>query len=151
LARNALLLAAMPVFAAGSCGHNKVRHIQHAQLQKVHGEDYELAHQLYEQRRKAGPATAVSSNGHSTARRLHASTATKQPTTRLQKLLQDNQASTLRIQPVYQLEESFLSAQQSAQVRDVLVPGAIKILQQYIKVGVQQVLLDTVLNLQPAN
>ncbi len=118
------------MFAAGSCGHNKVRHLQHAQLLKVHGEEYALAHQLYQQQREQGPGSA----GNTVARRLHASTAVKQPTTRLQKLLQDNQASTLRITPVYQMESSFLNAQQLAQVRDVLVPGAIKVLQQYIKV-----------------
>jgi hypothetical protein len=114
-----------------------VRHLQHAQLQKVHGEEYVAAHQLYQQRREQGgsPATAGSSNGRTTARRLQAIKAAAQPSTRLQKLLQENQASTLRIQPVYQLEGGSLSAQQAAQVKDVLVPGAIKVLQQYVKVG----------------
>lgn len=118
------------VCAAGSCGHNKVRHLQHAQLLKVHGDDFGLAHQQYQQRRQQGPTR----DGNTVARRLHASTEVKQPSTRLQKLLQDNQASTLRITPVYQLDGSHLNSQQSAQLRDVLVPGAVKVLQQYIKV-----------------
>lgn len=124
-----------PHAGGASCGHNQVRHLQHAQLQKVHGEEYDAAHQLYQQRREQGPATAGSSSGRTTARRLHASTAAAQPTTRLQKLLQENQASTLRIQPVFQLQGGSLTAQQAAQVKDVLVPGAIKVLQQYVKVG----------------
>jgi hypothetical protein len=122
---------------AHSCGHNKVRHLQHEQLQKVHGEEYTQAQELYlqlRQQRGAGTAGTSSSSGSSVARRLHAIKATKQPSTRLQKLLQENQASTLRIQPVFQMDGGYLTAQQASQVQDVLVPGAIKVLQQYIKV-----------------
>lgn len=113
-----------------------MRHLQHEQLQKVHGEEYTQAQELYlqlRQQRDVGTA-GTSSSGSSIARRLHAIKATKQPSTRLQKLLQENQASTLRIQPVFQMDGGYLTAQQTSQVQDVLVPGAIKVLQQYIKV-----------------
>lgn len=118
--------------AAASCGHNAVRHLQHAQLEKVHGEAYTEAHELYQQRRQD---QSGSTSGSAFARRLQAAKATAQPQSRLQKLLQENQASTLRIQPVYQMDGSYMSAAQQAQVRDVLIPGAIKVLQQYIKVS----------------
>lgn len=94
----------------------------------MHGEEYEQAHHIYrEQRQQQGPSSGA-------ARLLQAVKARQEPNSRLQKLLQDNQASTLRIQPVYQLDGGYLSSQQAAQVRDVLVPGAIRVLQQYIKV-----------------
>lgn len=53
---------------------------------------------------------------------------------RLQQLLANSQPATLRISPVLQLQDSYLSTQQAAQLRDVLVPGAVRVLQQYIKV-----------------
>jgi hypothetical protein len=113
-----------------------VRHLQHEQLQKAHGAEYTQAQEQYLQLRqqRSSQTAGTSSSGSSVARRLHAIKATKQPNSRLQKLLQENQASTLRITPVFQMDGGSLTAQQASQIQDVLVPGAIKVLQQYIKV-----------------
>lgn len=126
--------------AAGTCGHHAVRHLQDAQLRKVHGAEYDIAHEQYKQRREAGSLSLTGDDGSrqlagGSQRHLQAGSSAQQPMTRLQMLLQANQASTLRMQPVYQLQDSYLSTQQQAQLRDILVPGAIRILQQYIKVG----------------
>jgi hypothetical protein len=56
--------------------------------------------------------------------------------TRLQKLLNNSQAANMRITPVYQLEAGYMNAEQTKRLKDVLMPGAINILQQHIKVRI---------------
>jgi hypothetical protein len=58
------------------------------------------------------------------------------PMTRLQKLLNNSQPANMRITPVYQLEAGYMSADQVQRLKDVLMPGAINILQQHIKVRI---------------
>eukprot|EP00879_Flechtneria_rotunda_P007939 GHRR01008317.1.p1 GENE.GHRR01008317.1~~GHRR01008317.1.p1 ORF type:complete len:595 (+),score=186.44 GHRR01008317.1:2246-4030(+) len=112
------LRARWPFSAEGaSCGHNAVRHLQERQLRSALGDDY---------------------NRHHGARRLQLrnATASALPPTRLQKLLASSQAGDMRIMPAYQLEAGYLTAQQSQQLQQVLVPGAINVLQQYVKVRI---------------
>lgn len=90
-----------------SCGLNAVRHRQDEQLRKLLGDTYQHG------------------------RRLQAKAA---PQTRLQKLLATSQPSTLRIHTEYQLEAGYMSAEQISRLRTVLVPGAVNVLQQYVKV-----------------
>jgi hypothetical protein len=138
----------------GGCGHHAVRHLQDAQLRKVLGAaQYDAAHRRL--RQQAASAHAVLGGGMQPAaasqpaaqqqpqqrRRLQAAdsstaVALPQPLSRLQRLLAGASAAPLRMTPVFQLQDSYLSTAQAAQLRDVLVPGAMRVLQQYIKVCV---------------
>lgn len=93
--------------AGASCGLNAVRHRQEHQLRKLLGESYQHG------------------------RRLQAGAA---PQTRLQKLLANSQPASMRIHTEYQLEAGYLSAEQTKRLKEVLVPGAVNVLQQYVKV-----------------
>lgn len=110
-----------------------MRHLQDAQLRKVHGAAYDAAHAQYQQRAAASLSSAAGAGAVSPlggGRQLQQGAANS----RLQQLLANSQPATLRISPVLQLQDSYLSTQQAAQLRDVLVPGAVRVLQQYIKV-----------------
>lgn len=85
-----------------------MRHRQQQQLRKLFGDSYQHG------------------------RRLQAGTA---PQTRLQKLLVASQPASMRIHTEFQLEAGYLSAEQTKKLKEVLVPGAVNVLEQYVKVG----------------
>jgi hypothetical protein len=58
------------------------------------------------------------------------------PMTRLQKLLNNSAPAKMRVTPVFQLEAGVMNAEQTKRLKDVLMPGAINILQQHIKVRI---------------
>jgi hypothetical protein len=107
-------LSVLALFAGHSCGLNAVRHRQDQQLRKLLGDDYQRRHR--ERRLQLLPF------------------GTTAPLTRLQKLLIASAPAAMRVKPVYQLDAGYLSPQQSTQLRGVLVPGAMNVLHQYIKV-----------------
>eukprot|EP00775_Hariotina_reticulata_P001844 gene1844-2177_t len=96
-----------------SCGLNAVRHRQDQQLRKLLGDDYQRRHR---------------------ERRLQLLPFGTAPLTRLQKLLIASAPASMRVKPVFQLDAGYLTPQQSQQLRGVLVPGAVNVLHQYIKV-----------------
>jgi hypothetical protein len=54
--------------------------------------------------------------------------------TRLQRLLSNSVPSKIRVTPVFQLAGSYMSAEQTYQLQQSLIPGAIHVLQKYIQV-----------------
>ncbi|WIA42317.1 hypothetical protein OEZ86_008331 [Tetradesmus obliquus] len=116
-----LSLLASDAAGHAGCGLGAVRHRQDEQLRKLLGPGYQ--HQQAPRRLQVAAGISFGSSG-------------PPPMTRLQKLLNNSRPANMRITPVYQLEAGYMNAEQAQRLKDVLMPGAINILQQHIKVRI---------------